>query len=283
MPTYSQLEYSDKYVVFITGEHGGTGSSTTATAVAQELGIEKISGGRLLRGLAWKFRDFVAEQKASEDLAGIYYRFHDTCKEIFAREGNAGLLSFLSDVAQRPHDETVLYEFQTAINSYPLEDGQPATLWDCFVDTQILGDVLNSNGPVVLESKLAVLLPYIDEVVSVYAEHPALTMPMLHVLLTVDITVAAERISSREKPVTPEQILARQKRDFGRYAEMYSITGEPLSVRSLRQNATQSSDTHARLEIDTTTNDVPMVVQLILIELNRLLAKHQEPVHTSVV
>lgn len=268
-----------KYAILITGEHGGTGSSTTAKALAEELGIERISGGKLLRALAWKFRDFVTQQKASLHLETIYYNFHDICRQIYDKEGNTGLSTFLSDVVDRPHDETVLKEFHTAINAYPLTDGNPATVWDCFVDTQIFGQVLDAERPVVLESKLAIALPFIDQIASVYTEHPALAMPMLLVLLQVDIGEAATRVSSREAPVTPEQILERQARDFARYEQLYHIAQEPLTMQALQAVITPEREQNfSAITIDTTHNDVAAVVRLIVVQLHRLLAESKEPV-----
>lgn len=225
--------------IYITGETGGTGSSTVADILAETLHLPHISGGRYYRGIAHDYDIFKREHE-SMDESQTYLLFWNIYRNLLEENGIEGVDSRTKKYWELPNDEAVLTQFSTAVKTNAEQDGTLDGTYDYYVNEKVLSAALQQPGAVVVQK----LTQKIDELKPVITQYNNLAVPFLSVVLTASPNVAAARISQREKRmVTPEEILARRDRDWARYSELYHANGKPVKLHHLHQFADEVINT----------------------------------------
>lgn len=227
--------------IFLSGETGGTGASTTSKLLARHLAVPLISGGRYYRAIARHFDSFCEEQRSSTD--AVYQRFLNSYQEQYELTGIQGANSLLEPFQDCPPSEDVLSNFNRYVAVHATKDGGLDSVWDYIINEKLLSEALQQPGFVV-ESKLAVVSVQIDQMLSVVKQYNNLVLPYLAIVLSLDPQVAASRISQRENHNASEQdVLSRKAMDWARYSSLYTLGGRPLKHSDLYRLADEVINT----------------------------------------
>lgn len=262
--------------ILISGETGGTGASTTSKLIAEKLSLPVVSGGKYFRALANRF-DHFQKQHPELDFDAQYEAFLAVYEQVFKAQGLSGISHMIAEGIEQGAKGDAVAAFSAAIERAQQRKGQIDTVWDYIVDQQTIGDALEKPG-FVWEAKLAILSLHFDQMRTVVQNAPTSALPYLHVLLTLDPEVAAQRVGQREsRDVHVNEILERKKRDFDRYGSLYSIRGRKVAHGDLAR--------HADVSINTETITPPEVASEILrAYIQRLsAASSQNPEHSLVL
>ncbi len=242
-----------KLGIMVTGETAGTGASTISKHLEQHLGFPIISGGKHFRALANHFNTF-REENPNLSLNEQYKLFLQMYQNAFDNNAADSLMG--KNEADMVKGD-VLAVFHKAIEENYQLTGQTDKIWDYVVDRKTIIDAFSKKDSFIWESKLAILALSFDQMQAVVKQNANMTLPYLKVLLSLDPTIAAQRISKREnRPVKVEEILERRKRDFDRYGNLYQINGQKVT----HQNLTDFAD----VTINTQENHPEEVVKKIL-------------------
>lgn len=244
LPPYSQPR------ILISGEHGGTGASTVAEILSKILNIPIISGGKYFRGMAHHFLEF---QLQYEWLApeNQYRAFLHMYRTVFEELGVSGVYDLIKPFFGHKSSEFALQNLTTQIKQNLEPDGTTNRDWDLYVNLMTMVAVLLSNG-FVYEAKTAIAAGEFTEMQPIIAAYDTSTstsqgnwvVPYIRVLLNVDPSVAAKRISDREERlITKQEVLERKDRDWRRYGEIFTIDGQPAKHRDLYRFADEVIDT----------------------------------------
>lgn len=260
MPT---PEKSARFVVLITGETPGTGSSSNAKLVAEYFGLPRISAGGFFRALAWEFQAFVEQQQATNTLSQVYAEFMELYQTTFNREGVEGIKNLLTASIGKPNTEEVLTTFHRAIAEHTAQTGQQTTLWDQFVDMLAIDATFSEPAGAVLEGKVSIFALELDQMIRAFGSDPRFSIPIFRILLKVTPEEAARRISERESTVTAQQVVERAAYDFFRYTTIYTRDTVPITSAILSETADYSIDTDGR-PLDVVADDICMFILGVL-------------------
>lgn len=237
------------FILLITGERPGTGETTAAKTVAEQLNIPRHYAGLTRRKLAFIWHnEFQGQDKP-------WYEF-----EAALEQDEIDLNSILFD--EDDFDETILVEF-----NYAQSQGQINTdLIDNLIDNEtkkVYQDALENNQAWVIGAKLAVLL---DLITGNEVDFDDKDIPIIPITLIVDVIEGTERVLKRkiEKnevdvnskseeelfDQTAEQITKRTKQDWTRFEHIYGVHPQDLYREGIAQ-------------IDTTNLSPEKVVQAI--------------------
>jgi cytidylate kinase len=232
--------------IHITGETAGTGATTVARVLAEKLRLPRISGGKYFRALAAQFDAYLRENsETGKSQPELYDEFLQQFLTVYQTKGFDGVLELLKQALKTGADGAVLANFHSAIAHHQETNRGSTILWDQIVDAGTLHESSDLAG-YIWESKLAVVLHSVDQFRQLTAEpeHAALSLPILRVLLTVDLTSAAHRVAQREnRQVHTDEILQRQDADFARYGDIYTANTVPLKLEHLKETADLTIDT----------------------------------------
>ncbi len=257
----------------IAGTWGGTGATETGKLVAKEMDLPRISGGKFFRAIANEF-DIFHRSKPGLDATQAYEEYLAKMQDLFDREGLAGVLLYLEESITKDVDDEIAGKFQEILKAKAESTGKLDTLWD-FLTDQCIVNYASTQPGWVIESKLAIAVLKIDQLKLAVANPEIFTVPTLATLQTVDINEAARRVAQREGQSSPEKLLARRDRDFGRYGEMYTVDGQPLSHTDLLE--------FADIEIATDHLDTPDITGLMYLKYleKATIAAQSEPVFAT--
>jgi cytidylate kinase len=222
--------------ILIAGETAGTGASTTSKILSEHLHIPVISGGKYFRALANRFEKFQIDNPGL-DIDTQYKLFLITYQQVFSERGLNGVSELMTHGIKEGAKGDVLATFISAIDRATRNSGKIDSLWDYIVDQKTIESALELPG-FVWESKLAVIALELDQMRAIVESAPAMVIPYLSVLLSLDPIVAALRVGQREnRDVNVNEILLRKQRDFERYGDLYHIKGKKVSHNDLSRFA----------------------------------------------
>ena len=245
--------------IMITGENGGTGSSTLARMLSDLLELPCISAGGYVRALSHQFCRRLEE--SGQPLAQFTSDFNQMYTKQYRGHGIAGVLALLSPDITTPSNGVEVKAFTSAIATYLPNESR---LWDTWIDCMTLQEAVGSNNGFVWEGKLTIIADRITEIQKLLAvgATPLFAGPVIRILLTADHSVAAARIAKREAvAANPDEVARRQARDFRRFAATYTIGDRPIELADLRRHADHIEATDALTSSEVLHRIVAMILQ----------------------
>jgi cytidylate kinase len=247
----------------ITGETSCTGASTQAKRIATLVQSQRISGGPIFRAFAHHFHAYTNEVTHPHGSTQQQLKtFTNTYTHLLAHEGVYGVMKHVEPYMSLPENEPILTAFQTTLEQMDAKN----PLWDRIVDEYQVMASRTVEGGYILESKLAILLPFIDQFRPYYQQHPIdsqLVLPVINMLLKVDPLVAQQRLITREGSATRfDHAQQRYTNDWLRYNQHYTINGTRVLPHQLKEVRGIALDT-STMSIDavTTTLIAAMISQ----------------------